>query len=54
MSEDSQQLLDMQKKRKTGLMIKEKKQWLETDPEKAVMSDLEKASARICKFLTLS
>lgn len=54
MSEYSQQLLDMQRKRKMGLMVKEKTQWIETDPKMAVMSDLEKASARIYKFLTLS
>lgn len=47
MSKYNQQLLDMQRKRKMWLVVKEKKQWIETDPKMSVMSDLEKAAARI-------
>lgn len=46
MSEYSHQLLHMQRK-KMGLMVKEKKERIETDPERAVTPDLEKASARL-------
>lgn len=47
MSEHGQQLLDMQRKEKMWLMVKKKKQWIEVDPKVAVMSDLEKATARM-------
>lgn len=53
-SEDNQQLLDMQRKRKMWLMVKEKKQGIDTDPKIAMMSALEKATVRIYKFLILS
>lgn len=53
LSEDNQQLLDMQRKRKMWLMVREK-EGRDTDPKIAMMSALEKATAGICKFLILT